>query len=611
MAKRKPKTKRELRIEAIVEALRAKVHPLLRALPDLTIDYEHRYGPPARDAWLDVIADSFGVSSPEGFTLIVRPNLDRDSAPGDWPWLIARVRLHAALNHIDPERPDLAWSAACWAAAESLLVSVGLGGRPEWLPPLPQGYKLTDEHALAERLREGVPDDFLALGLGSPARSFWSCRNFTTLTDKMRRAASRAFAEGVRIAAAEAVQGAGLSQARAGRKDTEAEQARAWFIANYPLLAALAASFAIVADAGVCERLNVRVAAVNSELQEIYVNPNALLQGEEMVFVMAHEILHVGLRHERRRQARDPWLWNVACDYVVNGWLLDIGVGRPPESVGYLYDPDLQGASAEEIYDRITGDLRVLRKVRKLRGWGRDVLSDKPEAWWRGGGADLDAFYRRALLVGLDLHGSSGRGLLPAGLVEEIKALNHPPIPWDVALGDWLDAFFDPPDMRRTFARASRRQEASPEIPRPGRALPVDTEPERTFGVVLDSSGSMDRITLARALGAIRSYALSREVRALRLVQCDAAAHDGGYVAPDDLLEAFEVRGRGGTILTPGVRLLETAQDFPATAPILVITDGLCDRLVIRRPHAYLVPAQGKNPPNAQGPVFRMREEAQ
>jgi predicted metal-dependent peptidase len=124
--------------------------------------------------------------------------------------------------------------------------------------------------------------------------------------------------------------------------------------------------------------------------------------------------------------------------------------------------------------------------------------------------------------------------------------------------------------------------------------------------VVLDTSGSMDRITLARALGAIRAYALSREVRALRLVQCDAAAHDSGFVAPDDLLESFEIRGRGGTVLMPGVHLLEAAKDFPKTAPILVITDGACDALLIRRPHACLMPAHGVQPRGVHGPIFRM-----
>jgi hypothetical protein len=120
----------------------------------------------------------------------------------------------------------------------------------------------------------------------------------------------------------------------------------------------------------------------------------------------------------------------------------------------------------------------------------------------------------------------------------------------------------------------------------------------------------MDRITLARALGAIRAYALSREVHGVRLVQCDAIAHDSGFIAPDDLLEAVEIRGRGGTVLMPGVRTLEAAPDFPRSAPILVITDGACDILTIRREHAFLLAGDGLRLPfRPQGPVFRMRQE--
>lgn len=614
MAKHR-QSKREVRIEAIQKGLAAQSsHPLLAALPAVEIDYQQQNLPPlAREAWLTVRYQRTEATrhNAEMLRLMVRPNLERDSEPSDWPWAIARVRLHAALNHIDPERGDLAWSAACWAVAEALLINAALGSRPAWLAPLPQGYKLTDEHALANRFREKVPDEFIGLGLGATGQPFWQC-DFPTLTEKMRREATRAFAKGVRAAASSAVDNASHAQARVARRDSEAERCRGWFVSSYPLLASLASSFKIVDDAAVCERLHIRVAAVHSEIQEIYINPTALLHGEELRFVMAHEILHVGLRHEMRRQARDPWLWNVACDFVINGWLIEMGVGRAPEAIGYLYDPELKGSSAEEIYDRITGDLRLLRKVRKLRGWvedGPDVLGDKPEAWWRAGGVDLDAFYRRALEAGLELHQESGRGYLPGGLVEEIKALSHPVIPWDVALGDWLDSFFEPLEERRTYARASRRQEASPDIPRPGRAPPIEQTPDRTFGVVLDTSGSMDRMTLARALGAIRAYALSREVRALRLIQCDAAAHDSGFVSPDDLLETVEVRGRGGTVLMPGVRALETSKDFPSSAPILVITDGACEPLTIRREHAYLTPSFGQFKYRVQGPVFRMRDE--
>jgi hypothetical protein len=40
------------------------------------------------------------------------------------------------------------------------------------------------------------------------------------------------------------------------------------------------------------------------------------------------------------RLGRDPYLWNVACDYVINGWLVEMGLGELPK-VGAIYDPEV------------------------------------------------------------------------------------------------------------------------------------------------------------------------------------------------------------------------------------------------------------------------------
>jgi hypothetical protein len=73
----------------------------------------------------------------------------------------------------------------------------------------------------------------------------------------------------------------------------------------------------------------------------------------------------------------------------------------------------------------------------------------------------------------------------------------------------------------------------------------------RTLGVVLDTSGSMPPRLLAYALGAIASYAMSREVSMVRLIQCDARPHDAGYIEPEALLGKVEMRGRGGRCCSP------------------------------------------------------------
>jgi len=178
-------------------------------------------------------------------------------------------------------------------------------------------------------------------------------------------------------------------------------------------------------------------------------------------------------------------------------------------------------------------------------------------------------------------------------------------VPWDVELARWFDDHFVPVERRRSYARASRRQSATPDIPRPGWHLPEELVQGRTFGVVLDTSGSMDRRLLGKALGAIASYAVTRDVQAVRVVFCDAEAHDNGWMHPLDIAGRVRVRGRGGTVLQPGVDLLEHAPDFPKDGPILVITDAWIDRVRIKRDHAFLIPAGAVLPFPARGPVFR------
>ena len=603
----------------------ARAHPLIRPLPTLERwQAGLRFDGPAlhqeADAWIQVRLDPIrpdrwapAGSPPEEPVVSVWPNLRRREPPEHWAYVLARLRLHLVLDHLDPAWDDAPWHQACWCVAEELISGAGVGRRPEDLPPLPAGLPRGDAAERAARFRaDGLRPEIERLSLGGPARPFWQVDPAVDLSVALRAEHAKAFARGIRAAATEAVDVAGGARRTLGaetQRDNAVIRARAWMISEYPLLAALASSFTLIQDGELCERMGVEVAAIHDAAREVYFHPRIHFSEGEARFVMAHEFLHAGLRHSERRQGRDPHLWNVACDYVINDWLIEMKLGDPPEGLGYLHDASLRGQSAEEVYDRIVRDLRWMRKLRKARGMngGRPDMIENgcSAAWWRGGGADLDAFYRRALYEGLDLHRQGGRGLLPAGLVEEIRALQQPPIPWDVELAQWLDRFFPPLERRRTFARAHRRQSATPDIARAAWVVPEEKRAGRTFAAVIDTSGSMDRASLGKAVGAIASYALSRDVEWVRLVQCDAAAHDAGYVAPETLLDRIEVRGRGGTVLMPGIRAVECAEDFPDDGPILIITDGECDRLAVRHEHAFLLAHGGRLPFPPKGPVFQ------
>lgn len=580
-----------------VEKVRA--HPIFGPLM-WRVSIQRREGTPyPHNGW--------AVVNPRG-TIYVHPK--RRGSADEWAYVIAHCLLHLGLGHFKNVPEPIAWQTACDCFVARFMKDLKFGRPPdEMLVEVDFGSK-SEERLYESFVRDGIPPRLAGCGAAGP--NSYDMIDLGLPGDEPEDPWNweRTLAEGLVQAVDAAVElAAGLRQSMSSRErvQTEATRARSWFISKFPLLGSLAAHFTLVEDPHVCTRMQIAVAAVDEEAREIYINPAAGLYEASARFVIAHELLHVGLRHQSRRLGRDPYLWNVACDYVVNGWLVEMGVGELPK-FGVLYDPQLKGMSAEAIYDLIVTDMRRYRKLETLRGYGLgDMLEGRTPEWWmHGDGVSLDAFYRRCLTQGLAHHESESRGLLPAGLVEEIRALDQPPIPWDVELAKWFDEHFSPLEKRRTYTRLSRRQSATPDIPRPLWVPQADAQEGRTFGVVLDTSGSMERKLLAKALGAIASFSMARDVTRVRLVFCDAVAYDEGYVAPEVIAERVRVRGRGGTVLQPGIDLLEKAEDFPKHGPLLIITDGECDRLQIRREHAFLLP-QGRHLPFVpKGKVFRI-----
>ncbi|MCL2554268.1 MAG: hypothetical protein FWE75_19210 [Actinomycetia bacterium] len=580
--------------------------------PRLELHYRHGLEIARRHPALSALDAHFcrascRVAPAQGWALVdsdgcVHVNPRKLAEPREWAWVLAHCLLHLGFGHVPAARGERTAPDPAALAARCLVVSrfqqtLAVGTAPF---ALPESFPGGDEDQLAERFRrDGVPAPFARCGAGGPEPDQrlepWPyLRDPADWQDVFARALTRAVSASMNAAG--------------GAGDTPKgpwHRALDWFVSSYPLLGGIAAGMTVVADADLARAHRISVAAVNAAAAEIYVNPLCVLGEEEWRFVLAHEMLHAALRHADRCGARDPYLFNVSCDYVINGWLLEMGVGAMPP--GLLHDPALAGLSAEEVYDRITTDVRRSRRLATLRGKGRgDVLGEPlPHPTAPAEYVDLDAFYRRGLLQGFDLHDRT-RGTLPAGLVEEIRALAHPPLPWDVRLARWFDEHVPRPEPLRSFARPSRRQASTPDIPRAGRYFPPEELERCTFGVVLDTSGSMPARLLGKALGAIASYAGSRDVPAARVVFCDAAPFDAGYLPVTEIAGRVRVRGRGGTELQPGVDLLLAADDFPPAAPVLLITDGACDVLRVRREHAFLLPRGARLPFAPRGPVFAM-----
>ena len=550
-------------------------------------------------------------------------NKDCDKTPKEWAYIIAHCMLHLSFGHFDADRmpgywqkisekkekwvndyvPAL-WNMACDIFITRFLADVKFGSSNIDMTLLNTYGSASSELKIYDQLVErhisadsnvfGTAGEFPdMIGTDSPLTYRYGKNHH--ITDF-----AYALADSVRSVINEAAD----RPASDGRHRSVMAKAAEWFINHYPLLGGVATGFKLVETLQRNDLDDIEIAAVNVVNGEIYVNPAAGLTLEEWKFVLAHEYLHAGLQHHARRNGREPYLWNIACDFVINGWLNEMQIGIMPQN-GLMYDETLKNQSAEEIYDRLIEDLRKNSKLSTFRGYGKGDIIDKGWSPDKGGATSLDDFCKSALRSGLEYHTSTSRGYIPAGLIEEIKALSMPPVPWDVELAKWFDTWFAPLEKHRTYARPSRRQSSTPDIPRPSWVQADIPEYSRTYAVIIDTSGSMSPTLIGKALGAAASYSVAKDVPLVRVVFCDAHAYDIGYVAPEDIAGRVAVKGRGGTVLQPAVDLLERAKDFPKDGPILIITDaGIEHDLKVHHEHAFLIPNGSRLPFRAKGKVF-------
>ncbi len=192
------------------------------------------------------------------------------------------------------------------------------------------------------------------------------------------------------------------------------ERALSWFLSLVPAARRAGGPVHRRGRRGAGARLGHRVAAVSAAAGEIYVNPLRTMPPSSGGSCWRTRCCtpRCGTATGSARATRTCGTW--PCDYVINGWLVEMGVGEMPD--GLLYDPELAGLSAEQVYDRIARDLRRLRKLGHAAGHrpGRRARRAAAVGGSPGGGVDLDDYYRRALLDRVRLP-PAGRARAAAG----------------------------------------------------------------------------------------------------------------------------------------------------------------------------------------------------
>ena len=85
------------------------------------------------------------------------------------------------------------------------------------------------------------------------------------------------------------------------------------------------------------------------------------LSDGELIFGFAHELGHIIFDHMIRRGDREPQIWNMAGDFVINNMLIRESIGTRITAVEILADRKYEGKTADEVYDDLMANATVIK----------------------------------------------------------------------------------------------------------------------------------------------------------------------------------------------------------------------------------------------------------
>ena len=311
------------------------------------------------------------------------------------------------------------------------------------------------------------------------------------------------------------------------------------------------------------------------------------LGDRELVFVLLHEAMHYAFRHHARRQERILAVWNIACDLVVNEFLLQrAGFSNIPDA-GFaefmrsaITFKNLQVAppgkwltlTAEETYN-----LLLEKRPGRLSA-GADLVACDEHVWPE---TDIDASAGIAeeledLIDEIQLALRTCEGAWGDASVGELRAIGADLKPislnWDLILASRIASCLNLAYEQRWAPPSRKLAWMFPDI-----LLPSDQQMEElrtSLIVAVDASGSISQAVLDRFIKIARS--IPRDRVELRSVSFDTAIY------PLDIwADPPGILGGGGTSFNV---IEQFATELPCYPDLVVVlTDGHAARPAISR----------------------------
>lgn len=284
----------------------------------------------------------------------------------------------------------------------------------------------------------------------------------------------------------------------------------------------------------------------------------------EATFVLAHEIMHVVLMHSTRRGDRDPLLWNMAADYVINNLLLkQNGMVMPKEG---LYDPAFDKMSTEEVYDILKKDSEKGESSGRIKkGLGvftdlQDYNGDKPIP-------EYERELKQAISTALAKTAKQA-GSISGTLKRVADMILVDKLPWYTLLQDYL---MSKERTENSWSRLNNRVFINS-----GVICPVKhNKTLRRVALGIDCSGSMTDKQLSSISAHVSDLLKLCRPKQTSIIYFDARVLKVTELEHRNYDVKLESIGGGGTYFEPVFE--EVHNNFPDTDLLLMFTDMYAD----------------------------------
>ena len=299
------------------------------------------------------------------------------------------------------------------------------------------------------------------------------------------------------------------------------------------------------------------------------------MNNKEIEFVVAHEILHMVFDHLGRREERNPRLYNIAADYIVNNLLVRDRIGDKPSIVDCFQDFKYEGWQSEAVYDDLFKEAEkngqeYIESLGEMLDEHIDWDKENEEREGKGlpkySKEEMDQIKDEIKESMLQSAQSAGVGNTPVGIQRLIKEMKHPKMNWRELLRMQIQSTIK---NDYTFSRPNRKAWHTGAI-LPGMNF-MDTI---DICISFDMSGSIGNAQGKDFLGEVHGIMEEYKDYNIKIWCFDTEVYNEDDFSSDDGREItdYELKGGGGTDFDINWRYMKDHDIQPKK--FIMFTDG-------------------------------------